>query len=97
MNTPGWFAEFFRSIFAALDAVGYWLLEGIYDVFFTVSNATILSGDTMNDLYLRLQLIFGVFMVFKLSLTILNIIINPIITKMAGNISFLIFLISNIP
>lgn len=77
MNTPGWFAEFFRSIFAALDSLGYWLLEGIYDVFFAVANAEILSGDTMNDLYLRLQLIFGVFMIFKLSLTILNIIINP--------------------
>lgn len=77
MNNPGWFAEFFRSLFAALDAVGYWLLEGIYDVFFTVSNAEILSGNTMNDLYGRLQLIFGVFMIFKLSLTILNIIINP--------------------
>ena len=77
MNTPGWFAEFFRDIFAALDSVGYWLLQGVYDVFFAVSNAEILSGNTMNDLYGRLQLIFGVFMVFKLSLTILNIIINP--------------------
>ncbi len=77
MNTPGWFAEFFRDIFAALDGVGYWLLQGVYDVFFAVSNAEILSGNTMNDLYGRLQLIFGVFMVFKLSLTILNIIINP--------------------
>lgn len=77
MNTPGWFAEFFRSIFAALDSVGYWLLQGVYDIFFAVSNAEILSGATMNELYGRLQLIFGVFMVFKLSLTILNIIINP--------------------
>ena len=77
MNTPGWFAEFFRGIFAALDGLGYWLLEGIYDVFFAVANAEILSGNAMSDLYLRLQLIFGVFMIFKLSLTILNIIINP--------------------
>ena len=77
MNTPGWFAEFFRDIFAALDGVGYWLLQGVYDIFFAVSSAEILSGNTMNELYGRLQLIFGVFMVFKLSLTALNIIINP--------------------
>ena len=54
MNTPGWFAEFFRSIFAALDSVGYWLLQGVYDIFFAVSNAEILSGATMNELYGRL-------------------------------------------
>ena len=77
MNSPDWFSEFFRSLFTALDELGYWLLQGVYDVFFAVSNAEILSGNTMNDLYGRLQLIFGVFMVFKLSLTILNIIINP--------------------
>lgn len=77
MNTPGWFAEFFRSIFAALDSIGYLLLEGIYDVFFAVSSAEILSGNTISEVYGRLQLIFGVFMIFKLSLSILNIIIDP--------------------
>lgn len=81
MNTPGWFAEFFRSIFAALDSIGYLLLEGIYDVFFAVSSAEILSGNTISEVYGRLQLIFGVFMIFKLSLSILNIIIDPDVYK----------------
>ena len=77
MNTPGWFAEFFRSIFAALDGVGYGLLEKIFDVFFAVSTAEIFSGEVMTDFYVRMQLIFGVFMIFKLSFTVLNIIISP--------------------
>ena len=77
MNTPGWFSEFFRSIFAALDSVGYWLLEGIYNVFFTVSSAEIISGDAVSRFYTRIQLILAVFMIFKLSLAVLNIIINP--------------------
>ena len=74
---PWWLLDFLRTIFSALDSFGYSLLSGMYNIFFTVANAELFSGDIIDTFYSRIQLILGVFMTFKLSLSILQIIINP--------------------
>lgn len=76
-GNQGWFADAIRTFFTVLDGFGYFLLSSVYDIFFTVANAQIFQGDIINSFYARIQLILGVFMIFKLALTILNIIINP--------------------
>ena len=75
-----------RTIFATLDSVFYFILRGVYQVFFNVSTAEILSNELIRDFYYRCQLVIGVFMLFKLSVTILEGIMDParITDKKAG-------------
>ena len=74
---PNFLNDALRSIFSGLDSLGYFLLDAVYNIFFTVANANIFQGVTINIFYERVQLILGVFMIFKLSITLLQIIINP--------------------
>ena len=74
---PGFIANFIRWFFSILDSIGYFFLSGIFNVFFTVANATFFQGDVINEFYERVQLILGIFMIFILSFTLLQIIINP--------------------
>ena len=76
-----WWINIFRNLFTALDELGYMLLGAIFDVFFTVANAKILQGDFIVTFYGRVQLILGVFMIFRLSITLLQIIVNPDLAK----------------
>lgn len=74
---PGWFWDAIRNMLSFFDSAGYTLVSAVYNVFFTVANAQIFSGDVIDTFFSRIQLILGVFMIFNLTLTALNIIINP--------------------
>ena len=58
----------------------YVLLGGMYQVFFNVSSAQLFETETIKNFYGRVQLIIGVFMVFKLAVSILQGIMDPCIT-----------------
>ncbi len=77
MGNPGFLGDFIRGFFSMLDSVGYFFLSGIFDIFFTVVNAEIFQGDILNTFYTRIQLILGIFMTFRISITLLQIIVNP--------------------
>lgn len=82
MNGTPWFLpNALRFIFSALDSLGYFFLDAVYNIFFTVASAQIFQGSAINTFYSRVQLILGIFMIFKLSLTLLQIIINPDLFK----------------
>ena len=70
-SKPGFLLNGIRLVFAAFDSIAVTLLGAIYKIFFLVANATIISGDV----------ILGIIMIFKLAMSILNIIINPDIIK----------------
>lgn len=55
----------------------YILLAVMYQVFFNVSSAQLFESETIKNFYARFQLIIGVFMVFKLAVTILQGIMDP--------------------
>lgn len=76
-SNPGFIGDFLRGFFAILDRIGYFFLAGIYDIFFSIASSEIFQGDVINDFYSRVQLILGILMVFKLSISLLQIIINP--------------------
>ena len=76
-SDPGFVADFIRGFFAILDSIGYFFLSGIFNIFFDIANATIFQGDTINTFYSRIQMILGILMVFRLSITLLQIILNP--------------------
>ena len=69
--------DLLRSIFALLDRVAYLLLGMMYQILFNVANADIFSNNLIQDFYSRIQLIIGIFMVFKLAVSIIQGIVNP--------------------
>lgn len=78
---PSIFSDAARTVVSLLDSVGAALLGAIYKIFYMVANATIIKGEVLKVFYSRIQLILGILMIFKLAMTILNIIINPDIIK----------------
>lgn len=80
-TNPNVFLDAGRMIMSLLDSIGVALLGAIYKIFYMVANATIIKGEVIKVFYSRIQLILGIIMIFKLAMTILNIIINPDIIK----------------
>lgn len=80
-SEPGMINDGLRSFCSIFDGIATTLLGGIYKVFFLVANATIVNGDVIKVFYSRIQLILGILMIFKLAMSILNIIINPDVVK----------------
>ena len=69
--------DMFRGLFALLDQAAYLLLGGMYEILFNVASADIFASETIQKFYGRVQLIIGVFMIFKLAVSIIKGIINP--------------------
>lgn len=61
----------------ALDGLIYWLLGLTYKIFFNVASAELFTNETIKNFYGRVQLILGVFMIFKLAVSIIKGIVNP--------------------
>lgn len=75
-----------RGVFVFIDMVVYTLMGWLYELFFAVAGVDFLSGDVVSSIYYRIQLILGVFMIFKLAVSILQGIVNPdsVYDKKAG-------------
>ncbi len=78
---PGIISNFLRAFFSILDSIGYFFLGGIFNVFFDIANAQFFQGDVINTFYTRIQMILGIFMIFRISITLLQIIVNPDVFK----------------
>ena len=76
-SNPGFISDFLRNFFSILDSIGYFFLSGIFNIFFTIVNADIFQGDVINTFYSRIQMILGILMIFRISITLLQIIVNP--------------------
>ncbi len=70
-----------RAIFSAIDGAVYKMIATLYEIFFYVSTSTIISGEIVSDFFQRIQLIIGIFMIFKLAISLLNLIVNPELAK----------------
>ncbi len=73
----GWVQINWRKLFSLFERAVYSLLVIIYQIFFNVSSTSILQGDTIKNFFGRIQLILGIFILFKLAIGLLNVIINP--------------------
>ncbi len=76
-GAPGLVRNTIHTLFSLLDSAIYTLIVQIYKLFFAVSTSTIIDGDIARAFYQRVQLILGIFMIFKLAMSLLNLIINP--------------------
>ena len=66
-----------RSIFSVIDGVAYGLLALLYKLFYAVATSEIFKAATISQIYSRIQLIIGVFMVFELTMSVIKGIVNP--------------------
>ena len=69
--------DLLRRFGAVLNKGVYFLLGIMYQIFFNVSSAQLFESETIKNMYGRIQLIIGVFMVFKLAISILQGIMDP--------------------
>lgn len=69
--------DLFRKLGSVLNNVVYFLLGMMYQIFFNVASAQLFESETIKNFYGRIQLIIGVFMVFKLAVSILQGIMSP--------------------
>ena len=77
LATPSVVENALRNIFMAFDHIVYWCVGVVYNVLFNISETTIISSDTLKTFYGRVQLILGVIMIFKISVSLLQYVINP--------------------
>lgn len=84
--SPDIIANAIRTVFTFFDNIFFLLLQGVYQVFFNVATAELFSNALIRDFYYRCQLVIGVFMLFKLAVTILEGIMDParVTDKKAG-------------
>lgn len=80
---PGVVGNLWRTLGSSLNFCIYFLLGLMYQIFFNVASAQLFESETIKNFYGRVQLIIGVFMVFKLAITILQGIMDP--EKFMGN------------
>lgn len=76
-QTPYWWKDVIRSFFALFDKVVYSLIIIMYEILFNLADATIIQSETMVNFYSRVQLIIGVYMIFKVSISLMQAVMNP--------------------
>lgn len=69
--------DIFRAFGSLLDRGVYALLEAVYRLFFKISTFELITGATVARFFGRIQLIFGIFIMFQLAMTILKGIVSP--------------------
>lgn len=72
-----WFLGIIRGLFAAIDKVVVWLIENLYNLIFQISSVQIFDNASLAAFANRITVILSIFMIFKLSLSFLNYIVNP--------------------
>ncbi len=77
LSTPNFIGQAFRGFFSLIDMSVYSLVVVVYEILFNIADSTFFSSQTIKDFYGRIQLILGVFMIFKLSISLLQAVINP--------------------
>lgn len=76
-ETTHWWMDPIKWFLALFDRVVYGLMAILYDVFFNVADSTIFSSETIKNFYSRVQLIIGVVMIFKLSISVMQAVMDP--------------------
>lgn len=72
-----WWLTTFRDFFAAIDKAIYSLISFMYQIFFNIANATLISGEVIKQFFGRVQLILGIIVLFKLAISLIAGIVNP--------------------
>ncbi len=81
-----------RSVMTLIiDRPAFFLLKILYIVFISVAETELFNDSTIRHVYYKIQLILGIFMIFKLSVSVLEAIVNPdkLTAKKTGTMSII--------
>ena len=73
--------QFLRMILVALDQAAYGLVDILYRLFMKLSETGIFSAADINSFATRIYFFLGLAMLFKISISIVNYIMNPDLVK----------------
>lgn len=72
-----WFIDLLRTIFIFLDGIIYPLIGTVYDLLMSIANTNIFTEDIIDLFAEKVYALLGIFMLFKVSFSILTYIVNP--------------------
>ncbi len=72
-----WGMDIIRSFFAVLDRAIFGLMSVIYRIILLLADTTVIKASSIDDLYTRIYAILGIFMLFKVTFSFVNYVINP--------------------
>ena len=71
------FSQLIRGFFATIDSAVYGFLAIVYNLIEDLANTSILSMTDMNEFASRIYALLGIFMLFKVSFSIISYIVSP--------------------
>ncbi|MFV0250345.1 MAG: hypothetical protein ACK5HP_04880 [Bacilli bacterium] len=71
------FAEGFRTLLAMIDNGIYSLINVVYNLLMEIAKTTIFSNDMLLNFSTRIYSFLGIFLIFKVSFSLLTYIVNP--------------------
>lgn len=74
-DVPNIISRAFRALFALICQLAYPLIGQLYNVFYEMG--LLFYNDTFQDIYKRISLVLGVFMVFRITFWLIETMINP--------------------
>lgn len=75
--TANWFVSLLRTLCMFLDWIVYNLVEQIYQLFLIISQTGIFTSENMQGFASRIYFFLGLLMIFKVSISIVQYILNP--------------------
>ncbi len=66
-----------RTLFFSLDKVVFGLIDDVYGLLLQLTRTTIFDQDVIHEFSKRVYALVGIFMLFKVSVSIINYILNP--------------------
>ena len=75
--SDNWFNDLIRGFLFWLDSLVYGLVEGAYNIMSELARTTILGFDTIVEFADRLYVLIGIFMLFKVAFSLINMFLNP--------------------
>ena len=77
LDTTGPIQQGLRLMFMSFDYGIYWLLRFNFELFFNIATFNILDREMVFNIFSRIQLIVGIFMMFQLVMIVIKGIVNP--------------------
>ena len=66
-----------RTLFFHIDRVVYEGIGIVYDLLLKLARTTIIDSATIENVYGRIYALIGIFMLFKISISLINYVLNP--------------------
>ena len=71
------FVGIIRSLFLMIDGVIYWTVNVVYQLFIMLAETGIFTQENLNEFAGRIYALLGVFMLFKVSFSLITYVLNP--------------------